>query len=106
MNLKNTKILMVATAVLLFFIAGEALAGTATGLPWETPLQTLTNSITGPVALAISLIAIVVGGGMLIWGGEINDFARKMILIVLVIALIVMATNVLTTLFGATGAVV
>lgn len=43
---------------------------------------------------------------MLIWGGEINDFARKMILIVLVIALIVMATNVLTTLFGATGAVV
>ncbi|PLY12868.1 MAG: conjugal transfer protein TrbC [Sedimenticola sp.] len=84
----------------------DATAGTATGLPWENPLQTITNSITGPVALAISLIAIVITGAMLIWGGEVNDFARKLIIIVLVIALIVAATNVLTTLFGATGAVI
>lgn len=101
----NLNIWVFMLAVLMLF-AGEVLAGTATGLPWEAPLTTVMNSITGPVALVISLIAIVVAGAMLIWGGEINDFARKMIVIVLVIALIVAATNVLTTLFGTTGAVV
>jgi type IV secretory pathway VirB2 component (pilin) len=92
--------------LILALMVTDATAGTATGLPWETPLQTITNSITGPVALAISLIAIVITGAMLIWGGEVNDFARKLIIIVLVIALIVAATNVLTTLFGATGALI
>ena len=47
----------------------------------------------------------MVAGAMLIWGGEINEFARKLIMVVLVIALIVAATNLLSTLFGV-GAVV
>ncbi len=92
--------------LILTLMVTDATAGTATGLPWENPLQTLTNSFTGPFALAVSLIAIVITGAMLIWGGEVNDFARKLIVIILVIALIVAATNVLTTLFGATGAVI
>jgi type IV secretion system protein VirB2 len=58
-----------------------------------------------PVAYAISLIGTVVTGAMLVWGGEINEFARRLIMLVLVISLIVFASNVLTTLFS-TGAVV
>ncbi|MES9904695.1 MAG: TrbC/VirB2 family protein [Sedimenticola sp.] len=100
---KNSRCFSVAVVLLL--MTTEVFAGTATGLPWESPLETLQNSITGPVALAISLIAIVIGGAMLIFGGELGDFARKMIVIVLVVAMIVMATSLLTTLFGATGAV-
>lgn len=83
-----------------------AAASTTTGLPWETPLQTLQSSITGPVALAIALIAIVVAGGTLVFGGEINEFARRSVVLVLVIALIVTAAGVLTTLFGAGSALV
>jgi type IV secretion system protein TrbC len=69
------------------------------GLPWETPLQTIRDSITGPVAYAISLMGIVVAGAMLIWGGEINEFVRRIIMLVLVISLIVAASNLLKTLF-------
>lgn len=102
--LPSNRVLFIGLMLVLF--AGEALAGTATGLAWENPLTTITASVTGPIALAVSLIAIVVTGATLIWGGEISDFARKLILVVLVIALIVAATNILTTLFGATGAVI
>ena len=51
------------------------------------------------MALAISLIGIVVTGAMLIFGGEINEFARRVIMLVLVVALLVQANSLLTNLF-------
>jgi type IV secretion system protein VirB2 len=102
----RTFALSIALAGLLaiFALAAEpALATTGSGatggLPWETPLNTIRDSLKGPVALAISLIGIVVTGAMLIFGGEINEFARRVIMMVLVVALLVQANNILTTLF-------
>lgn len=82
----------------------HAASATGGGLPWETPLQTLRDSITGPVAYAISLMGVVVAGATLVFGGEINDFVRRIIMLVLVISLIIFSTNILSTLFNA-GAV-
>lgn len=84
----------------------EAHASSATGLPWESSLDTLRDSVTGPVAFSVSLLGIVVAGCMLIWGGEINQFAKSGAMIALVVALIVGAQNVLSTLFGVSSAVV
>jgi type IV secretion system protein VirB2 len=94
-------------AVLMLAVTDPALASAAggPGLPWEAPLTTLSNSIKGPVAFAISLLGIIVCGALLIWGGEISEFMRRSVMLVLVIALLVLATNVLSTLF-ATAAVV
>ncbi|MGC1587090.1 MAG: TrbC/VirB2 family protein [Rhodomicrobium sp.] len=93
------------TLALVLLNPDIALASTSSssGLPWETPLQSIQQSLTGPVAYAVSLIGVVVTGAMLIFGGEINEFARRIIMLVLVIALLVSATNVLSTLFS-TGA--
>jgi type IV secretion system protein TrbC len=82
-----------------------AATGGGSGLPWETPLETLRDSITGPVAYTISLLGVVVAGAALVFGGEINDFVRRMIMLVLVISLIIFAANFLSTLFNA-GAVI
>ncbi|MCO5966108.1 TrbC/VirB2 family protein [Sinorhizobium meliloti] len=73
------------------------------GLPWEGPLQQIQESITGPVAGAIALAAVAIAGGMLIFGGELNDFARRLMYIVLVAGILLGATNIVG-LFGATGA--
>lgn len=88
-------------------IADPAIAagGGENALPWESPLKMVGDSIRGPVAMTISLIAIVVAGAMLAWGGEINDFAKKIIMLVLVIAIIVGAAGLLQNLFGVSGAV-
>jgi type IV secretory pathway VirB2 component (pilin) len=74
-------------------------------LPWDTPLTTLRNDITGPVAFTISLLAMVACGAALVFGGEINEFVRRIIMLVLVASFIVGVTNLATAL-GITGAIV
>ena len=61
--------------------------------------------MTGPIAYAISLMGIVVAGAMLVWGGEIGEFVRRIIMLTLAISLIVFAANILATLFNVSGAV-
>ena len=80
-----------------------AFASSGGSLPWEGPLQQIQQSITGPVAGFIALAAVAVAGGMLIFGGELNDFARRLMYVVLVAGILLGATQIVA-LFGATGA--
>ena len=98
---------LTALLVLLIAFPEHALASSTSGsgLQWETPLQKVRDSITGPVAYAISLMGIVVTGAILVFGGEINEFVRRVIMLVLVVSLMVFATDLLSTLFSA-GAVI
>ena len=68
----------ILVGILLLFTTPSAFAGAAGGggLPWETPLNRIAISLTGPVALSISLIALMVAGGTLVFGGELSEFAR------------------------------
>ena len=93
-----------ALIVLLPFVPAHASAAGGS-LPWDTPLQTLSNDIKGPVAFTIALLGLVATGAALLFGGEINEFIRRIIMVVMVISLLVFAANILSTLF-ATGAVV
>jgi type IV secretory pathway VirB2 component (pilin) len=92
----------------LLVAAGSAHAATGgAGLPWETPLTTLSNSVTGPVAYAVSLIGVVGAGGILIFaGGHVNEFLRAIFFCVLVISFIIAAKNTLTAFGFAAGATV
>jgi type IV secretion system protein VirB2 len=74
--------------------------GTGGSLPYESWLGNLRNSVTGPVAFALSLVGIVVSGGTLILGGDLNGFFRTMLFVVLVMALLVGAQNMMSTFFG------
>jgi type IV secretion system protein VirB2 len=84
-------------AVLTFGGVAFATAGSAS-MPWETGLTSLQNSITGPVATVVSLVAIVGAGAALIFGGNIQGFLRTAVYIVLVIGLIISANNLLTAI--------
>jgi len=95
---------LLVIAVLCHPIAAHA-ASTGGSLPWDTPLTTLKNDLTGPVAFTISLLAMVACGAALVFGGEINEFVRRIIMLVLVCAFIVGVTNLASAL-GITGAVV
>lgn len=74
--------------------------GTGGSLPYESWLTNLRNSVTGPVAFALSIIGLVVAGGVLIFGGELNAFFRTLIFLVLVMALLVGAQNIMSGFFG------
>jgi type IV secretory pathway VirB2 component (pilin) len=74
--------------------------GTGGSLPYESWMTNLRNSVTGPVAFTVSVTGIVISGSVLIFGGDLNGFFRTMIFIVLVMALLVGAQNVMTSFFG------
>lgn len=94
----------IITLFLLSMDQAHATVGAGGALPYETWLVSLRNSVTGPVAFTLSIVGIVVAGGILIFGGELNAFFRTLIFIVLVMALLVGANNVMTNLFQ--GAVI
>ena len=100
-------LLLLALILLVAFHPHTAQAAAAGGgsLPWDTPLTTLKNDITGPVAFTISLLAMVACGAALVFGGEIHEFVRRIIMLVLVASFIVGVTNLASGL-GITGAVV
>jgi type IV secretion system protein VirB2 len=93
---------LIAVLASLVLTPQHAFASTGTGgsLPYESWLTNLQNSVTGPVAFALSIIGIVVAGGVLIFGGDLNGFFRTLIFLVLVMALLVGAQNVMSTFFG------
>jgi type IV secretory pathway VirB2 component (pilin) len=92
-----------AASVVLLFAAPSVASSGGGALPWEGPLQQIQESITGPVAGYIALAAVAIAGGMLIFGGELNDFARRLMYVVLVAGILLGATTIVG-LFGATGA--
>ncbi|EGU0150130.1 conjugal transfer protein [Vibrio parahaemolyticus] len=102
-NLKNINLFVFFVMV---FAASPVMAATGTPMPWEGPLSTIQASITGPVALVLSILGVAVAGGTLIYGGELNEFSRKLVMLALAISLVVAATNVISGLFGITSAVI
>ena len=87
-------------ALVLFSNCAFASEGSGGGLPYESWLGKLRDSLTGPVAFAVSIIGIIVAGAVLIFGGDMNGFFRTLVFLVLVMALIVGANNLMSGFFG------
>jgi len=81
-------------------------AGGGQALPWEAPLTRLQQSLSGPVAGAIAVIALVAIGVTLVFGGEWNEFARRSVYAVCAIAFIISAAALLGGLFAVGAAVI
>jgi len=99
----------VLLSLLLFLALSPSLAmaagtGSGGGLPWETPLQNVQQSLTGPVAKGVALVAIVGAIGTLLFlHAEMNQFTRVIVFIVLGIGTLVGA-NAFLSGSGAQGA--
>ena len=103
MNRKRAVLQALCLLILLgLCVAPLAMASSSNGgnLPYETWLTNLRNSMTGPVAFTLSLLGIIVAGGVLIFGGELNAFVRTLIFVVLVMGFLVGAQNMMSSFFG------
>ena len=104
------KIKWILLSLLLFLALSPSLAlaagtgGGGGGLPWETPLQNVQQSLTGPVAKGVALVAIVGAIGTLLFlHAEMNQFTRVIVFVVLGIGTLVGA-NAFLSGAGAQGA--
>jgi type IV secretion system protein TrbC len=96
------RMLVQALFVILLSIA-DAYA-TSTGLPWESPLQKILDSLTGPVAKVLGVVAIVLAGFGIAFG-EAGSGMRRIFQIVLGLSIAFTASSLVVSLFGFSGGV-
>lgn len=53
-------------------------------LPWNSALEKLVNAFSGKTALLVSMVGIFFAGGMLIFGGDLGNFGKMVMMVVLV----------------------
>lgn len=88
-------------ALLYAAIAGMAHAS-GSGMPWEGPLEQIVDSITGPVARAAAVVAIVIAG-IAIMFSEGGGGIRKLAFVGLGIAVMFAAVSFFLDFFGFAG---
>ena len=94
----------VALAALLLAIAIPAHAA-GSNMPWEAPLQSLLDSIQGPVARIIAVIIIITMGLTLAFGDTSGGF-RKLVQIVFGLSIAFAASSFFLTFFSFSGGAV
>jgi len=82
-------------------LAGPALAA-GSSMPWEAPLQSILESIEGPVAKIIAVIIIIVTGLTLAFGDTSGGF-RRLIQIVFGISIAFAASSFFLSFFSFGG---
>ena len=94
---------LMVLAALVF--TGAVTAGGG-AMPWDAGLTALTQNISGPFAGFVALMAVVISGAVLIFGGELQAFGRTMFFVILVAGLILGAAQIIALVGGgAAGAV-
>ena len=91
----------VGLAAAALFAAMPAWAS-GTGMPWETPLQSIVDSVQGPVAKVIGVIIIVITGLTLAFGDTAGGF-RRLIQIVFGLSVAFAASSFFLSFFSFGG---
>nr|WP_238560740.1 TrbC/VirB2 family protein [Stutzerimonas stutzeri] len=87
--------------VLLLMIAMPALAA-GSGMPWEGPLQSILDSVQGPVAKIVAVIIIITTGLALAFGDTGGGF-RKLVQIVFGLSIAFAASSFFLSFFSFAG---
>jgi type IV secretion system protein VirB2 len=103
--MRSERLLRIAAwGIALLACAGPAYAA-GSGMPWEGPLEQIVDSITGPVARAAAVIAIVIAGVTIIFS-EGGGGVRKLAFVGLGIAIMFAAVSFFLDFFGFAGGAV
>lgn len=71
-------------------------------LPWESPLQKILASLTGPVAKILGVIAIVIAGFGIAFG-EAGSGVRRLFQVIFGLSIVFSAATLVASLFGVSG---
>ena len=106
-NLRTSVKPHLQTAAIAALLLAVALPAHAAGssMPWEAPLQSILESIQGPVARIVAVIVIIATGLALAFGDTSGGF-RKLIQIVFGLSIAFAASSFFLTFFSFTGGAV
>ena len=95
---------LAALAVFVLLQAHAAKAG-GSSMPWEAPLQSIVESVEGPVARIVAVIIIIVTGLTLAFGDSSGGF-RRLIQIVFGLSIAFAASSFFLSFFSFGGGAV
>ena len=99
----SIKPIVVAIPTTMLFICLDLFASDS-GMPWEDPLNQITDSLTGPVARSVGLIALA-ATGLTLAMGEAGGIFRRLVQVVFGLSIAFSAATWGMSLFGtASGA--
>lgn len=86
----------------LIYLSLPAALAAGSGMPWEGPLQSILDSVQGPVARIIAVIIIIATGLALAFGDTSGGF-RKLIQIVFGLSIAFAASSFFLSFFSFAG---
>ena len=90
-----------ACSVIAFSLVAPAFASTGADLfGTQSPFETVLEFITGPFAWFVVILALVIFGAMLVMGSDFTGFGRRIPMLLLGIAFVMGAVQIVTALFG------
>jgi type IV secretion system protein TrbC len=105
MNIRAPRVRRLTTAasiILLSLAIAPAAHASGSSMPWEAPLQSILESIEGPVAKILSVIIIIVTGLTLAFGDSSGGF-RRLIQIVFGLSIAFAASSFFLSFFSFGG---
>ena len=93
------------SGLLLYGAAWGSARAAGANMPWEAPLQSILDSVQGPVAKIVAVIVIIVTGLSLAFGDTSGGF-RKLIQIVFGLSIAFAASSFFLTFFSFSGGAV
>ncbi|NOG70811.1 TrbC/VirB2 family protein [Roseicella sp. DB1501] len=98
----ETAVFAVAGPILLSPLLASPAYAAGSSMPWEAPLQSILESIEGPVAKIIAVIIIIITGLTLAFGDTSGGF-RRLIQIVFGLSIAFAASSFFLTFFSFGG---
>ena len=93
---------LVASAASLSFVTTANAFAAGSSMPWEAPLESILQSIEGPVAKIVAVIIIIVTGLTLAFGDSAGGF-RRLIQIVFGLSIAFAASSFFLSFFSFGG---
>jgi type IV secretion system protein TrbC len=95
----------IAVLGLALLVLASAAHAAGSNMPWEAPLQSILDSIQGPVARIVAVIVIISTGLALAFGDTSGGF-RKLVQIVFGLSIAFAASSFFLTFFSFSGGAV
>ena len=99
---RTQKCLAALSGALIYGFANVPAYAAGSGMPWEGPLESILDSIQGPVVRIVAVLIIAITGLTLAFGDTSGGF-RRLIQVVFGLSIAFAATSFFLTFFGYAG---
>lgn len=100
-----SRLMALTCGMALALVAGDSARAAGTPMPWDGPLDRIVDNLTGPFALTVGVLGLVVLAVRILFGEQFGQFARSIINVIIAVAMITGGAGLLTALIpNASGA--